>query len=129
MIKIVCGYRDDQSHPIPDEEAHKAYYLFLTPGSRAVFADGFAVRHEDVQRVEPDYHGTMGWNRAHRLDPDDLNEINASPAVRQLRKNMERAWDVARLAASKPELLALPLSAIPATVDKPLDTLPTGAKL
>lgn len=110
MIKIISGFREDQSHSVPDAEAHKAYYLFLTPGSRTVFSNGLALRHEDVQRIEPDYHGTMGWNAAHRLDADDMNEVNGSAACRALRGVMSNAADVAREALGNPSLLALPLA-------------------
>lgn len=111
MIKIISGFREDQSHSVPDDEAHKAYYLFLTPGSRAVFSNGLALRHEDVQRIEPDFRGTMGWNAAHRLDADDMNEVNNSSACRALKDVMSRAADVARSARDNQSLLSLPLNA------------------
>lgn len=96
-IKIVTGFRDDQSFSISSEEAHKAYFLFLNPDQRGVFENGLAIRGSDIQRIEPDYQGTMGWNSTHRLDEDDWNEIKEKGIDRKLQDLLSQARRVARL--------------------------------
>jgi len=96
-IKIVTGFRDDQSFSISSEEAHKAYFLFLNPDQRGVFENGLAIRGSDIQRIEPDYQGTMWWNSTHRLDEDDWNEIKEKGIDRKLQDLLSQARRVARL--------------------------------
>ena len=94
-IKIITGFRDDQCHTIDAEEAHKAYYLFLHPDERAVFANGVALVGKNIQSIEPDYNATMGWNQSHRLDDDDWNEIRSEGVDRRLRDALYGARAVA----------------------------------
>lgn len=74
-VKIITGFRRDQEHSIPAEEAHKAYYLFFNPDARSVFSTGLAIKGSEIQEVMPDYQGTMGWNADHYLKADDWAEI------------------------------------------------------
>lgn len=97
-IKVVTGFRKDQVFSVPMEEAHKVYYLFLNPEARTVLSTGHALRGSDIQRIEPDFQGSMGWNEGHALDTDDMNEIRQSGMERKLRETMRLASDAARVA-------------------------------
>lgn len=109
-IKIICGFRKDQAFSIDAEEAHKAYYLFFNPEARSSFSDGLAIKGSDIDRIEPDFQGSMGWNATHTLDNDDMNELAERGVARQLRGIMALASDIAKL--GKPEDLNLPLSEV-----------------
>jgi len=95
MIKIICGFDAEQKFTINDEEAHKAYYLFLHPNERAVFSNGVALVGKDIKSIIPDYHATMGWNPTHELDDDDWNEIRQKGVDRKLRDILYEAKDKA----------------------------------
>jgi hypothetical protein len=106
-IKIVTGFRQDQCHSISIDEAPKAYYIFMNPEKRAVFSGGLALVGQDVRKIEPDYHGTMGWNHSHMLDGDDWNEIRRSGVERKLRDAMQVAQQIAY--TNRMDLIQLPL--------------------
>lgn len=108
-IRIVCGFRKDQTYSIDGDEAHKAYQLFMNPDERAIFKNGLAVIGKDVQRIEPDYQGTMGWNSDHVLQGEDWNEIKLKGIDREIRELMELAKNVA---IQQPDKINLPLSEI-----------------
>ena len=108
VIKAICGFREDQEHSIPMEEAHKLYRIFQFPEERAIFKNGLALIGADVRRIVPDYNATMNWHPSHKLDSDDWNEIRSLGVDRKLREEMTEAQEVARL--SQPQHLALPLS-------------------
>lgn len=107
-IKLITGFRKDQQHSIDAEEAHKAYYLFLNPDQRGIFSNGLAIRGSDIQAIEPDYHGTMGWNPQHTLDADDWNELREKGIDTGLRDALLDGKEIAQL--GRPELISLPLS-------------------
>lgn len=109
-IKIVTGFRQDQEHTIPAEEAHKAYYLFYNPDKRAVFNNGLALRGEDVKAILPDYHTTMGWHKTHKLGTYDYAELEEKRVDRKIREFLAQGKDVA-LHEPK-EKLSLPLSQV-----------------
>lgn len=96
-IKIITGYRNDQAYSIDAEEAHKAYYLFLHPEERGIFNTGLALRGSEIQKIEPDYQGTMGWNAMHKLESEDWNEIRSTGADRTLRQICFQAKALAKL--------------------------------
>jgi len=113
-IKLICGYREDQEHSIPLEEAHKAYRLFQHPEERAIFSNGLALVGKDIKQIVPDYHSTMGWNSTHQLDGDDWNELKAKGIDRELRDGLALASQVSRLVEEKhdPSILNKPLSEV-----------------
>lgn len=74
-FKIVYGYNDNQSTTVGLEEVPKAYHLFIKGEGRAIFDNGVALQGKDIMRIEPDWHATMGWNKTHKMDDDDWNEV------------------------------------------------------
>jgi|SRR3990167_313656 len=112
MIRIVTGFTAEQKYSIPDEEAHKAYYLFLNPNERGIFSNGLGLTGKQIQAVEADYQGTMGWNPSHKLDDDDWNQIRAEGVDRKLREVLQKAREVVSLIAENPKLLNEKLSEI-----------------
>jgi hypothetical protein len=106
-VKIVTGFRDDQCYSIDAEEAHKAYRLFNNPDERAIFSDGLAIIGADIRKIEPDYIGTMGWNKGYVLTPDDYAEVSSKGIDCQIREVMEIAKEIA---IQRPDLVKLPLS-------------------
>jgi len=95
-IKLVCGFRKDQEFTINANEAHKAYYLFANPEKKMIFADGLALKGTDIQRIEPDYHATMGWNATFTLTGDEWNQINVEGVSKKFAAIMSGAKEVAR---------------------------------
>lgn len=109
-IKVITGFREDQEFTIDAEEAHKAYYLFLNPDKRGIFSNGLALIGKHIQRIEPDYNTTFGWNPSHKLTDDDWNEIRQKGVDSQIKNLLSEAKQVAYMIDEKPELLSLPLS-------------------
>jgi hypothetical protein len=95
-LKVVCGYRKDQEFSIDANEAHKAYYLFANPEKKMIFANGLAMRGADIQRIEPDYNTTMGWNPSHSLTGDDWNELASDGVTAKFAAILAGAKEVAR---------------------------------
>lgn len=112
MIKIIIGFRENQFYTIEDEEAHKAYYLFLHPEERTVFSNGVALIGKYIQGIVPDYNASMGWSPTHELDSDDWNEIRSKGIDRDLRYILEKAKQIAYLCEKNPKLLNQPLKEI-----------------
>jgi hypothetical protein len=96
-IKIVCGFRKEQEFTINANEAHKAYYLFNHPEKRGTFENGLAIKGCDIQRIEPDYNATMGWNHTHQLNSDDWNELHANGVMQKVQGIMSSAKEIARI--------------------------------
>lgn len=95
-IKIVCGFRKEQEFTIDANEAHKAYYLFNHPEKRGTFNSGLALKGSDIQRIEPDYNATMGWNHTHQLTGDDWNKLHSSGVMPKMMSIMSVAKEVGR---------------------------------
>lgn len=95
--KIVCGFRKEQEFTIDANELHKAYYLFNNPEKRGTFNNGLALKGSDIQRIEPDYNATMGWNHTYQLTNDDWTELNTTGVAKKIRGIMAYAKEVARV--------------------------------
>jgi hypothetical protein len=108
-IKIIVGFRRDQSYTIDAEEAHKAYYLFLNPEKRGVFNNGVALIGNDIKFIKPDYNATMGWNPTHILESSDWSEIRAIGLDKKFSHVLSSAKEIAK---TKPEMIGRPLSEI-----------------
>lgn len=106
-IKLITGYRKDQTYSVEAEEAHKAYYLWFNPDTRTVFSDGLAIKGSEIEIIEPDYQGSMGWNPTHTLDGDDMNEIRTNGLDRKLRQVMYLAGEIAKIGDEKDIVLSL----------------------
>lgn len=111
-LKIITGFRKDQKYTIDEDEAHKAYYLFMNPDKRGIFNNGVALVGSMIQGIEPDYHATMGWNETHLIDSDDWNEINSKGIAKRLNDVLVKAKNVVKQFQDKPEVFLLPLSQI-----------------
>jgi len=96
-VKIVCGFRKEQEFTIDANEAHKAYFLFNNPEKRGTFNNGLALKGSDIQRIEPDYNATMGWNHTYQLTNDDWNELRNNGVAKKIREIMAYAKKVARV--------------------------------
>jgi hypothetical protein len=103
-LKIITGFRDDQFMIISGEEAHKAYYLFLHPDERAVFANGVALIGKNIQEIVPAYNEIMGWNPTHKLDGDDWNDIRSKGIDKAANLVLSEAKEVAYLMEKNPSL-------------------------
>jgi hypothetical protein len=97
-IKVVCGFRKEQELTIDANEAHKAYYLFNHPDKRGTFNNGLAIKGSDIQRIEPDYNATMGWNHTHQLTGDDWNEIHRTGVADKFLAILAGAKEIGRTA-------------------------------
>lgn len=111
-FKVIVGFRDDQFYTIDESEIHKAYYLFMMPEARTIFSDGVALIGKNICGIEPDYHSTMGWNRTHKLESDDFNEMRNKGVLKKFTAVMSKGKEVAELATKNNELLRLPLGEI-----------------
>lgn len=103
-VKIITGYDDEQHYTITADEAHKAYYLFRNPEKRGVFNNGLALVGKDIRAIQPDYHATMGWNKTHKMNADDWNEINAKGISDKLRDILSMANQISYRVDKNPEL-------------------------
>lgn len=109
-IKIITGFREEQSYTIDGDEAHKAYYLFLNPEKRGVFNNGVALIGKNIQGIEPDYNATLKYNPTYELDYNDWNEIRKLGIDRKIRDVLTDAKYVAGQATKNPNLISLPLN-------------------
>jgi len=107
-IKLIVGFRRDQEHSIPADEAHKAYYLFLHPDERGIFSNGLAIKGDQIQEIVPDYQGTMGWNPTHMLDSNDWNELREKGITDKMQRILSIGKEVAQKAL--PQEMNTPLS-------------------
>lgn len=109
-IKIIVGYRKDQSYTIDADEAHKAYYLFLHPEERGIFNNGVAIIGKNITGIEPDYNATMGWNPSYTPEGVDWTEIREKKIDNKIRDVLYIAKQVAQ--DEPKEKMSLPLSEI-----------------
>ncbi len=109
-VKIITGFREDQYYSISAEEAHKAYYLFLNPEKRGVFSNGVALIGKNIQGIEPDWNGTLGYNPTYALEAEDWNDLRRDGTDKTLRNLLQQAKQVADMVEDKPELMGVRLS-------------------
>ena len=107
---IKTGYKENQYFIIDDEEAHKAYYLFLNPEARTTFSNGVALIGKNIQGIEPAWNETMGWNPTHELDDNDWNDIRSKGVDIKLRNLLTEAKKVSYLIEKNPRMLNEKLS-------------------
>lgn len=112
MIKLITGYNRDQHYTIIDDEAHKAYYLFLNPEQRGVFNNGLALIGKNIHTIQPDFQATMGWNQTHELGNDDWEDIRSKGVDKKLNAVLEKAKQIAYLVEKNPQYMNMPLSEI-----------------
>ncbi len=111
-IKIITGFREDQQHTIPMQEAHKAYYLFKNPEQRGVFENGVALIGKNIQEIRPDWNATMGWNQSHEIKEDDWNQIRGTGVEDKMKTLIESARVIGDEISSNPTLLKEKLSVL-----------------
>lgn len=111
-IKIITGFREDQQHTIPMQEAHKAYYLFKNPEQRGVFENGVALIGKNIQEIRPDWNATMGWNQSHEIKEDDWNQIRGTGVEEKMKTLIESARLIGDEISHNPVLLKEKLSAL-----------------
>lgn len=109
MIKIILGFREDQEHLIPDQEAHKAYHCFLNPEARTVFSNGLAIIGKDIRSIQVDPIAVMGWNKGYKPSPEEWGEIRRSNKMAQAKLLLEQARTIAYHAQEDKRLLGMPL--------------------
>ncbi len=90
-IKVITGFREDQQHTIPMQEAHKAYYLFKNPETRGVFNNGVALIGKNIHEIVPDWNTTMGWYPDHELDSNDWEQIKNEGVNERMKLLIEKA--------------------------------------
>ena len=117
-VKAICGFREDQEYSIPIDEAHKLYKLFIDGDGVALFESGLALRANDIRRIVPDFHKTMGWNKTHKLDEYDMAEIEQNKLEERINKAMKFALQTAKKSIENPELLKIKLQEIKAEEQK-----------
>lgn len=71
--KIIQGYEHERDVIIREDELEKAYGLFML-GGRWIFSGG-PVDGKNIQTIVEDYHSTMSWNKEHKLDPLDYEDL------------------------------------------------------
>jgi len=84
FYKIIRGYDSEQYIEIEASELDKAFYCFLEKKD-SVFSGG-AVRGSGILAIQPDYHRTMGWNRGHKMDSLDFEDLNDKGLDRKFRE-------------------------------------------
>jgi len=109
-VKLIVGFRRDQEHSIPADEAHKAYHLFFNPDTRTIFSNGLAIKGDQIQEIVPDYQGTMGWNASHQLNDDDWNELRANGVSGNFQRILSASKEIAQ--RGDPTELNIPLTTL-----------------
>lgn len=82
-FKILTGFGAEREISIDTDELDKAFGVFLG-GGRAVFRNG-AIDSKYIQGIVEDPHATMGWNKSHKLDTYDFQELRGKGLDRTFR--------------------------------------------
>lgn len=72
-FKLIYGFDAENYIEIDETELEKAYYCFLLKKD-AVYSSG-AIRGARIEKIQPDYHRIMGWNRGYKLETLDYEEL------------------------------------------------------
>lgn len=99
-FKIVWGYDEEDMLPIDETELSKAMQCFITKKD-GLFNSG-PIKGDRIITIQPDYHRAMGWNRSHRLGPEDYSEIG-NTIQREYQNLLEEAKHQANLQINGPE--------------------------
>ncbi len=108
-FKIVYGFNQDEYLEIDENELAKAIAIFMQGNGRASFHSG-AVRGQDIMRIIPDWHTTMGWNKGHKMTSDDHAEVKRFEIIYRDTYNTAKMLAEYATKANKPELLSIPLA-------------------
>lgn len=108
--KIVYGFNQDNYFEITSDELHKAHVIAVKGGGASFESGFFRNRGQDVLRIEPDWHRVKGWNRTHKMDEFDYQEV--SSLVEPYRKTLSNGKELAKyiIHSNRQELLNLPAS-------------------
>lgn len=102
-FRLVYGYGKDQHTPIKRKELAKVLVMFFKREGRTMLDSGYAIRAEDIMRIEPDWYATMGWSGNHTLTGEDFDEIG-NQLQKEAREVIALKQDVAKyLIANKME--------------------------
>jgi hypothetical protein len=104
-IKVITGFREDQQHTIPMQEAHKAYYLFKNPEARGVFNNGVALIGKNIQEIIPDWNTTMGWYGTHKVDANDWEQLKNEGVEEKMKLLIQKAKECGDLLLEQPRLI------------------------
>ncbi len=72
--KLITGFAPEDYIQIEESELDKANYCFLE--KKDTVYSGGAVRGSLINSIKPDFHRIMGWNRGHKLDSFDYEELS-----------------------------------------------------
>lgn len=110
FYKIVFGFGPDDYISITQDELHKAFVLAIEGGS-AVFEGGFFQnRGKDIMRIVPDWHRVRGWNKGHKMDTLDYEDI--APLEKSFLNTLSNGKQLAEyiIREKRSDLLAIPAS-------------------
>lgn len=103
-FKIVWGYDNEDMLSIDETELNKAMQCFITKKD-GVFKEG-PMKGDRIITIQPDYHRLMGWNRGHKLGPEDYKEIGASVQNEHTNLLQEAKYQATQLQGSEHKLLS-----------------------
>lgn len=89
--KLITGFNAEDYIGIDETELEKAYACFLQKKD-GIFSGG-AVRGARIDSIKPDYHRIMGWNRGHKLEAVDFEDLNDKGVDRACQKQLGSAKD------------------------------------
>lgn len=79
-FKVIRGFGQEDFIPIDETELERALYAQMTGNSVLILKNG-SVMGNHISAIMPDFHRAMGWNYAHRMGPEDHDEIHRSGAA------------------------------------------------
>ena len=88
IFKALTGFGEEREVFFDETDLEKVQYAFLRE-KRLLLSNGQAIDGKYIQQIMPDWVRSMGWNTAHTLDADDMNEIKASGIMSQAYQLLE----------------------------------------